>query len=190
MSTSSAKWTYGSRDRSSRSSTTSIGCAPIPGSTVTQVNTARRNPTCLPTIRRSSSGMRSDSSSGPGRSDHAPRSPSRPSCRLTGSSSRAVVAASRRPQQLISLKETEARDLLEIVHGRHKRASTIFCSQFSPAGWHNKIGEATLADTILDRIVHDSYSIEIHSESDDPSMREVYGLKQEEKASKRVRTKR
>jgi len=91
---------------------------------------------------------------------------------------------------LVSLKETEARDLLEIVHSRHKRASTIFCSQFSPAGWHTKIGEATLADSILDRIVHDSYSIEIHSESDDPSMREVYGLKQEEKASKQVRTKR
>jgi len=55
---------------------------------------------------------------------------------------------------LWSLSETEARDLLELVHIRHKRASTIFCSQFSPAGWHEKIGEATLADAILDRIVH------------------------------------
>lgn len=36
---------------------------------------------------------------------------------------------------LISLKETEARDLLEIVEARHQRGSTIFCSQFSPAGW-------------------------------------------------------
>ena len=51
---------------------------------------------------------------------------------------------------LIALKETEARDLLEIVHSRHKRASTIFCSQFAPAGWYTKIGEATLADAILD----------------------------------------
>ncbi|HHV17919.1 MAG TPA: ATP-binding protein [Thermoanaerobacterales bacterium] len=54
---------------------------------------------------------------------------------------------------LVSLTETESRDLLEIIHARHKRASTIFCSQFSPAGWHGKIGEATLAAAILDRIL-------------------------------------
>ena len=79
---------------------------------------------------------------------------------------------------LVSLTETEARDILEIVHARHKRSSTIFCSQFSPAGWHKKIGEATLADAILDRIVHDSYNIEIHNDSSkDYSMREEYGIK-------------
>lgn len=91
---------------------------------------------------------------------------------------------------LVTLKENEARDLLEIVHSRHKRASTIFCSQFAPAGWYAKIGEATLADAILDRIVHDSYTIEIHSDKDDPSMREVYGLKQSEKSTKVSGTKR
>lgn len=80
---------------------------------------------------------------------------------------------------LVSLTETEARDLLEIIHARHKKASTIFCSQFSPAGWHAKIGEATLADAILDRIVHDSYTIEIHSDGSDRSMREVYGINKE-----------
>lgn len=79
---------------------------------------------------------------------------------------------------LVSLRESEARDLLEIIHGRHKRASTIFCSQFAPAGWHAKVGEATLADAILDRIVYDSYTIEIHCDSDEPSMREVYGIKE------------
>lgn len=78
---------------------------------------------------------------------------------------------------LVSLKESEARDLLEIIHARHHRASTIFCSQFAPAGWHAKIGEATIADAILDRIVHDSYMIEIHSDATDPSMREMYGIK-------------
>lgn len=75
----------------------------------------------------------------------------------------------------VSLTETEARDLLELIHACHKRASTIFCSQFSPAGWHSKIGEATLADAILDRIVHDSYTIEI-GDGSDRSMREVYGI--------------
>ena len=77
---------------------------------------------------------------------------------------------------LWNLTETEARDLLELVHIRHKRASTIFCSQFSPAGWHEKICEVTIADAILDRIVHDSYVIEIHNGEQDHSMREVYGI--------------
>lgn len=78
---------------------------------------------------------------------------------------------------LVTLNETEARDVLEIIHSRHKKSSTIFCSQFAPAGWHSKIGEATLADAILDRIVHDSYPIEIKGGDHDKSMREYYGLK-------------
>jgi DNA replication protein DnaC len=78
---------------------------------------------------------------------------------------------------LVALRESEARDLLEIIHYRHKKASTIFCSQFAPAGWHTKIGEATLADAILDRIVYDSYTIEIHNNENDTSMRELYGIK-------------
>jgi DNA replication protein DnaC len=66
---------------------------------------------------------------------------------------------------LFPLKESEARDLLEIVEARHKKASTIFCSQFDVAGWHLKIGEPTLADAICDRIVHDSYTIMIEGDS-------------------------
>jgi hypothetical protein len=49
----------------------------------------------------------------------------------------------------------------EIVEARHQRGSTLFCSQFAPAGWHGKIGDSTLAETILDRIVHSSYTITI-----------------------------
>lgn len=79
---------------------------------------------------------------------------------------------------LVSLSETEARDLLEIIHARHKRSSTIFCSQFEPIGWLGKFPEATIADAVLDRIVHDSYTIEIRSadQENQISMREVYGL--------------
>ena len=66
---------------------------------------------------------------------------------------------------LFPLKESEARDLLEIVEARHKKASTIFCSQFDVAGWHLKIGETTLADAICDRIVHDPYTIMIEGDS-------------------------
>ena len=75
---------------------------------------------------------------------------------------------------LVPLSNLEARDLLEIVEARHKRASTIFISQFAPQGWHHRIGEETLADAILDRIVHDSYNILIESKD---SMRKKKGLK-------------
>lgn len=75
---------------------------------------------------------------------------------------------------LVGLRETEARDLLEIVEARHHKGSTIFCSQFAPQGWHEKIGESTMADAILDRIIYDSFRIQIHGKD---SMRKLKGLK-------------
>jgi DNA replication protein DnaC len=60
---------------------------------------------------------------------------------------------------LFPISESDARDILDIVNARHKRASTIFCSQFAPEGWYHKIGEPAVADAICDRIVHDSYTI-------------------------------
>lgn len=74
---------------------------------------------------------------------------------------------------LVSLTEHEARDVLEIVEARYQNASTIFCSQFEPSGWYEQIGEATLADAILDRVIHSSHSILIDGKI---SMRERLGI--------------
>ena len=74
---------------------------------------------------------------------------------------------------LYPLKETEARDLLEISEARYKKASTIFCSQFDIPGWREKIGDPIMADAICDRIVHDSYPIIIDCKE---SMRKRKGV--------------
>lgn len=79
---------------------------------------------------------------------------------------------------LVPLQEEEAKEIFEIIYVRHKNSSTIFCSQFAPAGWYSKIPQETIADAILDRIVHSSHMIEIGNGKDSKSMREVYGLKQ------------
>ena len=77
---------------------------------------------------------------------------------------------------LTPLSQNEARDLLEIIEARHTHSSTIFSSQFAPPGWHSKIGEETLADAILDRIIHDSYTITISGKD---SMRKRKGITEE-----------
>jgi DNA replication protein DnaC len=77
---------------------------------------------------------------------------------------------------LTDLSTDEAAILLEIAEARHKVASTIFCSQIDPTGWHTQLGNETIAEAILDRIIHDSYQILIDGEI---SMRERHGLGKE-----------
>jgi DNA replication protein DnaC len=55
--------------------------------------------------------------------------------------------------------------LLEIIEGRHQKRSTIVSSQIPVAGWHALIGEGTMADAILDRIVNSSHRLQISGDS-------------------------
>ncbi|HQT55421.1 MAG TPA: IS21-like element helper ATPase IstB [Phenylobacterium sp.] len=56
-------------------------------------------------------------------------------------------------------------DLLEILEDRYGRRSTIVTSQLPVATWHTVIGEATYADAILDRLVHNAHRLELSGES-------------------------
>ena len=66
---------------------------------------------------------------------------------------------------LTHLEQQQQMDLMEIIEDRHGIASTIIASQLPVANWFDIIGEATIADAILDRLVHASYRIELKGES-------------------------
>jgi DNA replication protein DnaC len=66
---------------------------------------------------------------------------------------------------LTHLEKQQQLDMMEIVEDRHGRYSTIITSQLPVASWFDIIGEATIADAILDRLVHTSYRIELKGES-------------------------
>ena len=55
--------------------------------------------------------------------------------------------------------------LMEIIEDRHGRKSTIIASQLPVSMWYDVIGESTIADAILDRLVHKAHRIELHGES-------------------------
>lgn len=57
------------------------------------------------------------------------------------------------------------RILLEILDDRYERSSTIITSQFPTSAWHANLGDPTLADAILDRVLHHAYRIELKGES-------------------------
>ena len=66
---------------------------------------------------------------------------------------------------LINLIADHRRDLLEILDDRHDSKSTIITSQLPVKLWHESINDNTLADAILDRIIHNSHRIELKGES-------------------------
>src|SRR5439155_4286554 len=63
------------------------------------------------------------------------------------------------------LKDGERRSFLEICDDRYQRRSMILTSQMPVAHWHEQIGDPTIADSILDRLVHNAYRIELNGES-------------------------
>lgn len=66
---------------------------------------------------------------------------------------------------LAKLNDDHRRDVLEVLEDRHDRRSTLVSSQFPLEHWHEAIGNPTLADAILDRLVHNAYKIILKGES-------------------------
>jgi DNA replication protein DnaC len=57
--------------------------------------------------------------------------------------------------------ESQRNDLLEVLEDRYGRASTVVTSQLEQKKWHEWIGEPTIADAILDRLVHNAYKLDL-----------------------------
>jgi len=63
------------------------------------------------------------------------------------------------------LEEMQRHDLLEILEDRHGLRSTIVTSQLPVKKWHDTIGDPTVADAFLDRIIHNAHRIELEGPS-------------------------
>lgn len=62
---------------------------------------------------------------------------------------------------LSPLADTERRDLLEVIEDRNGSSSTLITSQLPVEKWHDHIGDPTIADAILDRLVHNAHRIQM-----------------------------
>jgi DNA replication protein DnaC len=66
---------------------------------------------------------------------------------------------------LALLDDARRRDLLELVDERHQTRATVITSQLPVAHWHEALGDPTLADAILDRLVHHAHPLHLAGES-------------------------
>ena len=74
----------------------------------------------------------------------------------------------------------QRRDLLEILDDRYEQRSTIITSQLPVAHWHEHLNDATLADAILDRLIHNSIRIELDNNCDSLRKRKKQALQKDE----------
>ena len=73
---------------------------------------------------------------------------------------------------VVDFSDRLKRDLLDILDDRYNRKCTIATSQLTVRDWHGAFGDPTLADAILDRIVHNAYKLEPAGDS----VRRIIGL--------------
>ena len=72
--------------------------------------------------------------------------------------------------------DQERRVLLELLDDRYDKRSTVFTSQFPTDVWYENLADPTLADAILDRILHNAYRLELAGESLRKSRRKLTGV--------------
>ena len=70
------------------------------------------------------------------------------------------------------LNAEQRRDLLEIVEDRYEKGSLLVTSQIPVGRWHELVGDPTIGDAILDRVVHRAHRIELKG----PSLRKRHGV--------------
>ena len=66
---------------------------------------------------------------------------------------------------LTAVKPDQYRLFLEILDDRQGTGATLITSQYPPNTWHELIGEGTVADAILDRLVHNAHNIDLDGDS-------------------------
>jgi len=63
------------------------------------------------------------------------------------------------------LSRSQAKDLLEILDDRYGRSSTLVATQVPVSDWHSRIPDPTLADSVLDRLIHNAYRLTLQGDS-------------------------
>ena len=91
--------------------------------------------------------------------------------RADGSYNRELLQLSKKQLLIVDdwamekLNPKQAIDLLEVIEERHGRSSTIICSQLPVDQWHSLIANPTVADALLDRLIHNAHRIELKGDS-------------------------
>jgi hypothetical protein len=62
-------------------------------------------------------------------------------------------------------ESTEAPDLLEVMEDRYGKSATVVTSQLPIANWHGWLGDPTVVDAVLDRLVHNAYKLDLRGNS-------------------------